>query len=80
MKDRYLKPKDVAEYLGISVGTARVIMPEMPGCIDVGGGGKNRALRVPESGIEAWKDSKIIFIHHSNGKLQRRKNGQYVTA
>lgn len=72
MKDRYLKPKEIAAYLNISVSTARAIMPQMPGCIDLGGEEKNRCLRVPESGVIAWKDNRIICITHHNGKIARR--------
>lgn len=76
MKERYLKPSDVAEILGISVGTARAKMAEMPGCINVGGGTAHRALRVPESGLEAWRDNRVICITHSTGKIARRPIGR----
>lgn len=76
MKDRYLKPCEVAEILGISVGAARAKMAEMPGCINVGSGGSHRALRVPESGLEAWRDNRIICFTHSTGKIARRPIGR----
>ncbi len=76
MREKYLRPCDVSEILGISVGTARVKMAEMPGCINVGGGGSHRALRVPESGLAAWRDNRIICIAHSTGKIARRPIGR----
>ena len=76
MKEKYLRPCEVAEILGISVGTARVKMAEMPGCINVGGGDSHRALRVPESGLEAWRDNRVICMTHSTGKIARRPIGR----
>ena len=76
MKDRYLKPKEVAETLGISVQTARARMPEMPGCINIGGGKNNQALRVPESGLEAWRDEKIVTVGRPTWRIPRRKRAE----
>ena len=79
MREKYLKPKDVAEILSISTSAARVIMPNIPGCINVGSGENNRCLRVPESGLEAWRSNKVICIQHSDGKIARRKIGRSRT-
>lgn len=72
MKEKYLGPKEVAELMGISIGTARVRMAEMPGCINVGGGGKNKVLRVPESGIEAWASNRVVVPQRISLKIPRR--------
>ena len=71
MKERFLSPKEVAENMGISISAARSRMPEMPGCIDVGEG-KNRILRVPESGLEMWQETRTIITQRSTGKIARR--------
>ena len=75
-KERYLKPEEVAEILGIAVQTARSRMLEMPGCINVGSGGRYQSLRVPESGLEAWQDQKILVIPRNDGKIARRPIGR----
>ena len=71
MKEPYLSAKDVAERLNISVSAARARMMEMPGCVNVGMG-KTQILRVPESGLEAWRDNRILVIPRSSGKIARR--------
>ena len=75
MTERMLKPKDVAEIMGISVSTARVRMLEMPGCVNVGAG-KSLVLRVPESGLEAWKDNRVIVVPKFDGHIARRPIGR----
>ena len=74
--ERMLSPQMISEQLDISVQAARDRMEEMPGCVDIGGGGKNRMLRVPESGLEAWLSNKVIVISRSSGKLRRRRGGK----
>ena len=76
MKERLLKPSEVAEILGISKSAARDRMQDMPGCIDVGAGGPNRQLRVTPSALEAWMDNRVIAIQHSTGKIARRPVGR----
>ena len=76
MKEKYLTPKDVAEQMGISVGTARARMLEMPGCINIGSGNRNQILRVPESGLEAWQSNRVVLIPRSTGKIARRPIGR----
>lgn len=71
MREAYLSPKDVAERMNISVSAARARMMEMPGCVNVGQG-KTLRLRVPESGLEAWRDNRIIVLPRSSGKIARR--------
>lgn len=75
MKERYLSPREVAERMSISVSAARARMPEMPGCVNVGGG-KSQVLRVPESGLEAWQDNRVICIRKYDGKIARRPVGR----
>lgn len=76
-REAMLSPQAVAERLDISLQAARVRMAEMPGCVDIGGG-KNRMLRVPESGLEAWLSNKVVVIPRSTGKIARRRNGKLV--
>ncbi len=71
MKERYLSAKEVAENMGISLSAARARMSEMPGCINVGEG-KNRILRVPESGLETWQESRVVRPVMNSGKIARR--------
>ena len=71
MRESYLSPKDVAERLNISVSAARARMAEMPGCVNVGQG-KTQILRVPESGLEAWTDNRILVFRRSSGKIARK--------
>ncbi len=76
MKEKYLSPKDVAERMCISISAARARMAEMPGCVNVSGDGKNRILRVPESGLEAWQSNRMIVIPACSRKLARRPIGR----
>lgn len=71
-----LSPQAVAERLDISLQAARARMEEMPGCVDIGSGGRNRMLRVPESGLDAWLSNKVIVLARSSGKIQRRRGGK----
>ncbi len=71
MKERFLSAKEVAENMGISLSAARARMSEMPGCIDVGEG-KNRILRVPESGLETWQANRAVRVIPNSGKIARR--------
>lgn len=73
--ERMLKPKDVAEIMGISLTAARKRMLEMPGCVNIGAG-KSLILRVPESGLEAWKDNRIVVIQKFDGHIARRPIGR----
>ena len=75
-KELMLSPQAISERLDISVQAARERMEEMPGCVDIGGGGKNRMLRVPESGLEAWLSNKVVMISRSSGKIARRRGGK----
>ena len=75
MTERYLKPKEVAALLGVSLQTARSRMADMPGCIDVGRGG-NQSLRVPESGLEAWKANKVVCVQKASWRIARRPIGR----
>ena len=72
-----LNPQDVAKRMNISVSAARERMEEMPGCIDIGKG-KNRVLRVPESGLEAWTSNRVVCISRAMKKTPRRKNGKLI--
>ena len=74
--ERYLTPKDVSELMGISVGAARARMLEMTGCINVGSGTKYQSLRVPESGLEAWRSNRVVMMPRSTGKIARRPIGR----
>jgi len=74
MAEKYLKPADVAEILGISLTMAREIMPKMAGCINVGRGRCNQSLRVPASGLHAWTDNRVICM--PKGKIARRPIGR----
>ena len=73
MKERFLSTQEVAENIGISLSAARARMSEMPGCIDVGEG-KNRILRVPESGLETWQENRAVHPVMNSGKMARRNN------
>ena len=73
MKERFLSAKEVAENMGISLSAARTRMAEMPGCIDVGEG-KNRILRVPESGLETWQANRVLRVIPNGGKIARRNS------
>jgi hypothetical protein len=70
-----LSPQAIAERLDISLQAARDRVAEMPGCVDIGAG-KNRVLRVPESGLDAWLSNKVVVIGRSTGKLARRRGGK----
>ena len=70
-----LSPEAVARILDISPQTARDKMEQMPGCINIGEG-KNRILRVPPEGLEAWLSNKVVMIQRSSGKIARRKAGR----
>lgn len=74
--ERMLSPQAIAERLDISISAARERMENMPGCVDLGGGGKNRMLRVPESGLEAWLSNRVVVMSRSSGKIARRRNGK----
>ena len=74
--DLMLSPQAIAERLDISLQAARARMEEMPGCVDIGGGGRNRMLRVPESGLEAWLSNKVVVMGRSSGKIARRRGGK----
>jgi hypothetical protein len=74
-RELMLSPQAIAERLDISLQAARDRMAEMPGCVDIGAG-KNRVLRVPESGLEAWLSNKVVVIGRSTGKLARRRGGK----
>lgn len=74
-RELMLSPQAIAERLDISLQAARDRMAEMPGCVDIGAG-KNRMLRVPESGLEAWLSNKVVVIGRSTGKLARRRGGK----
>jgi len=76
MKDLMLSPQAIAERLDISLQAARARMEEMPGCVDIGGGGRNRMLRVPESGLDAWLSNKVVVMGRSSGKIARRRGGK----
>lgn len=76
MAEKYLTPKEVAEILQISVSTARGHMARMPGCINVGCGGRYQTLRVPESALNAWRDNRIICMPAHSGKIARRPIGK----
>ena len=71
-----LSPQAIAERLDISLQAARARMEEMPGCVDIGGGGRNRMLRVPESGLDAWLSNKVVVMGRSSGKIARRRGGK----
>lgn len=71
MRDPYLSPKEVAERLCISVSAARTRMAEMPGCVNIGQG-KTLILRVPESGLEAWTDNRVVVITRRCTKIARK--------
>lgn len=74
-RELMLSPQAIAERLDISLQAARDRMAEMPGCVDIGAG-KNRVLRVPESGLDAWLSNKVVVIGRSTGKLARRRGGK----
>ncbi len=76
MKELMLSPQAIAERLDISLQAARERMEEMPGCVDIGRGERNRVLRVPESGLEAWLSNRVVMITRSSGKIARRKCGK----
>ena len=74
-RELMLSPQVIAERLDISIQAARDRMAEMPGCVDIGAG-KNRVLRVPESGLEAWQSNRVVMIPRSSGKIARRPIGR----
>ena len=75
--ENYLGPAQVAEILNVSTETARRLMPEMPGCVNLGRG-KNRQLRVPESGLQDWLSNAVVVMPRATGKLARRKHGKLI--
>ena len=76
-RELMLSPQAIAERLDISLQAARDRMAEMPGCVDIGAG-KNRVLRVPESGLEAWTSNRVVCISRAMKKTPRRKNGKLI--
>ena len=77
--EKMLTPKDVADRMQISLQAARARMMEMPGCIDISSGGKNKILRVPESGLDDWKSNRTVVIPRASLKLERRPIGRQRT-
>jgi len=73
--EKMLSPTAISKLMDISIQAARERMAEMPGCVDIGSG-KNRMLRVPESGVEAWLSNKIVMITRTKGKMARRRGGK----
>lgn len=74
--EKMLSPEQIGKLLDISPQAARDRMESMPGCVNIGEGKKNRILRVPESGLEAWLSNRVVVINQCSGKLQRRRGGK----
>ena len=70
-----LDSRKVKEILCCSMETARNIMAEMPGCVDIGTG-KTRSLRVPVSGLEAYLSNNVIAIRPASNRIARRRGGK----